>query len=396
MAECDEKMAATAKSNIDCTFKDCLSPGMYCPHDVIYHCGNYIVTDTQYNRVISINGGDGSSRVLCRGIEGLPPTCKKMEPYGIVALSNEEEDFLFTDSRNRCILRYYRGNCRMWNQEYLGEPAGIAINDSREVFVADCHWKNHCISVFNKNGIFLRTIGGNELKYPTFMAFNSKGELHVASDDEGIKVFDTSTGKLVKAIDAHTGNKRWRCRGVAIDRYDSMFVTMRATRSLPVFSHERVTIYDDKYEAVANFGGFMHFNYIRGVCIDYDKNFIVVVDGEWHRLQRYKLYSDHQLLQTASDASLARKLALEKENSLSRADDSDDTSSSGDLLNFNVMDLPEVFTEDIEEGDDNVYNEGVSAESSDSELEEDGLEFDDSEITPSKEEFYHIVPTTST
>ena len=129
------------------------------PHDVICHAGRYIVTDTYNNRVISINPVDRSSTVLCSKKQGLLPTCPNMLPFGIVALSDVEEDFLFTDLRNRCVLRLKNGTTRLWNQvesgsPEIGRPCGITLDSNGQVYIVDCD--KHCIHVFNGDGRHLR------------------------------------------------------------------------------------------------------------------------------------------------------------------------------------------------------------------------------------------------
>ena len=362
--------------SIDCTYKDNVKigkPSLNRPHDVICHRGRYIVTDTHGHRVVSINPGDNSSKDLCKGKPEPHTTQHNIEPYAIIALSDSDCDFLFTDQKNRCVLHINDEGCRKWNrvvplQDQFEHPTGIAINSSGEVFVADC--KKHCIYVFDKSGIFIRTFGAGDLKFPWFMAFNSKGQLHVSDNDGKVKIFGKSDDgrehsyKLIKTIDVETDNEKWRCRGIDVDQFDNIFVTVRSSGSkIGLLSYEKVTIYDHIHDAVANFGGRSQFNFIRGVCFDYERNFIVVVDGEWHRLQRYKLYNDtERLLQATSGASFLGDY---------------DMSNAGDI-DFDVAQA-RLQVDDVTEESDYVYQ--YRAESFDN---DDGLEFDDSEMDPSK------------
>ena len=281
-------MAAAPTPQIKGIFQSCLKPGLNRPHDVICHQGQYIVTDTFYNRVIAINPADSSSEVLCEKKQG--KLASNMRPYGIVALSDSKQDFLITDAVNRCILRYVDDSCTVWSDAELpqkGLPAGITVDSSGQAYVADV--ENHCVRVYDENGRYCRSFGSDHLQSPWFLDINSEGHVFVTDNPTGIKIF-TKEGHFLKKLVIRSENRSWYCRGIAIDRYDNIFVTVRTKGSFLLFSRENVVVFDRNYQVISSLGGLMQFNFVRGLCCDYENNHLVIVDGEWHRLQLYKLY----------------------------------------------------------------------------------------------------------
>ena len=337
-------MACGTIPPIEMGFKTTIDPGMNGPHDVIHHCGRYIVTDTKYHRVISISTGDGSSKVLCKDREGLGPSSKKMKPYGIVALSNVIENFLFTDMNNRCVTQYNDGEVRVWNNPTsleIGCPTGIAVDRRGEVYVADC--KKKCIHIFDDGGNYARSFGDKDLIFPWFLNFNSKSCLYVADQVEGIKIFDENH-EFKERLDVRMENKSWKCRGIAIDKYDNIFVTARSVSSFAMVSCEKVLVFDHNHQPIDSLGGFMQFHYVRGICFDYEKNLAVIVDGEWHRLQVYKLYdrSGDRSTAVVEEESVQLSITvssqedespeLSKETESEIAGDDDDSTGGADSL----------------------------------------------------------------
>ncbi|XP_054769965.2 E3 ubiquitin-protein ligase TRIM71-like [Lytechinus pictus] len=286
-------MASAPSPTIEGRFQKCLKPGLNRPHDVIFHQGQYIVTDTFHNRVIAVNPADNSLEVLCEKKQ--ERLSSNMRPYGIVALSDSKQDFLITDAANRSILRYTDNSCKVWSEAELpqnGCPAGIAVDaSSGNAYVADS--QNRCIRVYDADGRYCRSFGSDHLQSPWFLDFNSEGHIFVTDNLAGLKIF-AKDGKFVKKLAIRSENRSWSCRGVTIDQYDNIFVTARAKGSFRLLSREKVVVFDHTHRVVSSLGGLMQFNYVRGLCCDYGNNRLVVVDGEWHRLQLYKLYNKKQ------------------------------------------------------------------------------------------------------
>ena len=123
----------------------------------------------------------------------------------------------------------------------------------------------------------------------------------------------------------------------------------------------------------------MQFNFIRGICFDYHNNSIVVVDGERHRLQVYKLYGNQadEPFQFVSAIDVNQcDVAFEMRNT-DGAPIVDDDNESG--IADRSVDEFLAFEED------DLFDESRPGDQTD----EDGLEYDDSDLT-FREEFYHI------
>ena len=225
-------------------------------------------------------------------------------------MPDNSDNFLFTDRKNGCVYEICEQQYRKWNKDcpnhasQLNNPTGIAINKTNEVFVAD--YGGHRIYKFDLTGNLLESFGERVLQSPTFLAFNSKDQLYVSDGESGIKVFDrtdtTTNYEWSQTIQIKTDDRRWQCRGIAIDKNDNIFVTIHAVSFPPFLSYEKVAVYDHTHKPLVNFGGFMQFNGIRGICFHYESNYVVIVEGDGGRLQRYKLYK-HETTSPVPDIS---------------------------------------------------------------------------------------------
>ena len=83
----------------------------------------------------------------------------------------------------------------------LKGPWGVAVNGHDEIAVTEIF--NHRVSVFSRNGIFLRSFGSwghnnGEFKAPSGIAFDSHGNIVVTDDvNHGVQVFDRN-GKFLR------------------------------------------------------------------------------------------------------------------------------------------------------------------------------------------------------
>ncbi len=101
--------------------------------------------------------------------------------------------------------------CRLWAKDHTDDPQGIAVAPDGTVYVAN-RGKLQNISVFDKNGKYLRSLGApggrpalgkwrsDGMLNPAGIALDSRGRLWVTEANPApkrISVWDTKTGKLV-------------------------------------------------------------------------------------------------------------------------------------------------------------------------------------------------------
>eukprot|EP00057_Strongylocentrotus_purpuratus_P011723 XP_011666197.1 PREDICTED: uncharacterized protein LOC105439187 [Strongylocentrotus purpuratus] len=247
------------------------------PHDVVVHNGKYVIADTYNNRVVAIDPTNSGMSVLW--------SQPKFLPYSLIALSDTEDHFLITDVGKQskgCVYELRNGTLTQWAKDYslFKNPTGIAMRN-KQVYVAD--WGNDCIHVFEISGKYIRKMEECSLERPWFLAFNSKDQLHVAGYN-AVHIFDVDGN--CKKLNISTGKRVWHYRGIAIDDDDNIFITARSDDSRLFFTHETLTVLNEDHRPLGDITrGWTQFNYLRGLCIDRKNDAVVVVDGEWHRLQ---------------------------------------------------------------------------------------------------------------
>eukprot|EP00057_Strongylocentrotus_purpuratus_P021672 XP_011676146.1 PREDICTED: uncharacterized protein LOC105444064 [Strongylocentrotus purpuratus] len=260
------------------------------PHDVILHDGKYVITDTYNGSIVARSDSDADECSVLYKAKGpsLP-----FRPLGIVALSDKENIFLITE-----VHHEKRGNVFKLNNKKLTNfsstytdfrtPRGITLNRKRDrVYIVDSFY--NCILEFDMNGTYIDKRGQGNLIRPYFIACNSKDKIYV-TDEEGIKVFDPNW-KYLTTVKINTFGKLWYYRGIAISKCDDIFITARSRDSFLWFRIETVAAINADHKVVTEYyGGIKYHNCLRGVCIDYEKNRVVVVNGEKNTLSTYTLY----------------------------------------------------------------------------------------------------------
>ena len=215
-------------------------------------------------------------------------------PFSIAALSDTKDSFVITDQHDK----KGRGNVFKLESEKLSHfsstykdfhtPTGITLNRKRNrVFIADSYY--HCILEFDMDGTYLGQRGQDSLIDPWFIASNSQDNIYV-TDKEGIKVFDPEW-RYLTTVTIKLYEKTWCYRGIAIDTCDNIFITARSRTSAGLITKETVAVIDANHLLAKEYtGGIRYHNYLRGVCIDYERNRVVVVNGEKHTIATYTLY----------------------------------------------------------------------------------------------------------
>lgn len=143
----------------------------------------------------------------------------------------------------------------------LNIPRAIALfND--ELFVADAI--NHRIHTFNTGGNPLRVVGSfgtgpGQLNAPVALAFDSKGNLHVADKGNArIQVYESQSGGWLGSYGARgTDAGQFSApNSIVIDKNDFVYIADAATSSLSIFDSEgelverRKPVLDSGVEAV--------------------------------------------------------------------------------------------------------------------------------------------------
>ncbi|XP_071491577.1 uncharacterized protein [Diadema antillarum] len=257
------------------------------PHDIIVSGGQYVITDKGNHRVVVL---DHEANFHMEFGRTPPKGLKKIGPFGIAA---DPIAFYVTDNNNKCVLRFVRQTAKLSVWAKVGPcPTGIAL-DQEFVYVADA--KECSIRAYSRHAEHRYTIsykgaldGG--LNFPWLMAVNSKGHLVVADRDNcRIQIFDPRSRKSLNTIALTTGNKKWHCRGIAVDKFDNIYATARRLDSWRGCSRETIMAFSSDGTYLGNFGDLREFDYIRGIAIDEEMSTAVVVDGANHQIKGYRL-----------------------------------------------------------------------------------------------------------
>lgn len=263
--------------------------------ETVYPCGicvgennSFIISDVKNHclRIIASNG----KFIGAIGKEG-KGSGQFEEPCAVAA--NEKAQIFVCQRENPRIQKLTSGG--KYIQKFghkslrgntLGEPWGIAIGPDQKLFVTD--WDKSCIHVFCNNGRYDYTIGNNDsfLKFPAGIAVNSSSNLIVA--DRGnhcVWVLKTDGSILMRiGTKGHGPGELFLPHGVAIHPDGSIIVSESG--------NHRISIFSSCGTFLQNFGrkgtepGM--FNYPRHVCVT-PKGEIAVADELNQRLQLFKV-----------------------------------------------------------------------------------------------------------
>ena len=258
------------------------------PHDIIKHDDNFYITNKGSGQVLIM---DKQFNMVGKFLLPSDPALQKFDPYSI---AHTGKTFVVTDLKNRCVMEFINSTyLQRFGQGELSQPTGIACDKTGKVFVAD--GQKNCIHVFDQLREHIAILGSQgttrgQFRNPWFIDVNSKGEVVVADcGNHRVQVIDPNKDEVTKLIDVHHNQKMWDVRGLAVDRNDNIFITVRHSGNMRGWSTEKVLAYSPDGVMLGSFGE--GFNYVRGMTIteDEDNTFAFVVDGANHRIKGYLL-----------------------------------------------------------------------------------------------------------
>ncbi len=188
----------------------------------------------------------------------------------------------FDDSKNTPSVF-----CKKLN---LKQPTGIAYSEiTKEIWVAET--EAHRISVFNKKGERIKTIGKRgknpgEFNFPTFISIDKNGNVYVVDAlNFRVQIFDKS-GNLINVFGEYgdgTGNFA-RPKGIATDSYGNIYVTDALFHTVQIFDKSGGFLYSFGEQGREKGQFWMP----AGIFID-KKDYIYVADSYNSRIQIFKL-----------------------------------------------------------------------------------------------------------
>lgn len=245
-----------------------------------------VVLDQTSGSIIKFNNGEME----------IPTFILKQKAFfsSLVSISHfKDEAYLFTDSSEDkvYILDINNKKLKKFNNEtILAQPTGIAYSSiTQEVWVVET--SAHQISVFDKEGNKLRTIGkrGNgdgEFNFPTFIWIDNLGNVYIVdSMNFRVQVFDKD-GKVVSVF-GEAGDATGyfaRPKGVATDSYGNIYIADALFHTIQIFDGDGQFLYQFGSQGQGNGEFWMP----SGIFID-DENYIYVADSYNARIQVFKL-----------------------------------------------------------------------------------------------------------
>lgn len=225
---------------------------------------------------------------------------QEYQPRSPFALAIDAAGNLFiTDQAEHAVWVFSpRGDfVRRFGKEKLTRPAGIAIDDRRQlVYVVDAGDRSgsgHAVQVFAPDGRYLRQIGTRgtgpgEFLYPTYAVIGPDEHLYVSDTvNSRLQVFDPE-GVLVTTIGSlgEGAGQFGKTKGLAFDSFGNLHVVDAQL--------SRVQILNSRRQALMAYGGlaprieFMQLP--SGIAID-AKNNIYVADYAASRVNQYVLFN---------------------------------------------------------------------------------------------------------
>ena len=110
----------------------------------------------------------------------------------------------------------------------VNHPSAVAISTDGDMYVTD--YNNHCVQVFNPDGVFQREFGKGLLNYPLDILLTADGHVLVANHGNNRVVIFNTTGQLIHSFPV--GCKPF---GLAIDHNADLIVTQYDDQQVAIF-----------------------------------------------------------------------------------------------------------------------------------------------------------------
>ena len=234
------------------------------------------VQTKRYIPVLSF-GQEGESGGMLNGAWGV--AVNDRDEIAVTELLNQRVSVF---GRNGTFLRSF-GREGQNNGEF-NQPSGIAFDSHGNIVVTDC--ENHRVQVFDRNGKFLCKFGEyggleHQLNYPEGLSINGNGNIIVADkDNKLIKIFSSSGKYLRKFGEAGALDTPYHC----IQHGQYFIVSDYDDHCIKMFDLEGRFI--SKFGKKGNKEG--EFNRPRYLSVD-KKGLLMVCDSGNHRVQVFEM-----------------------------------------------------------------------------------------------------------
>jgi len=224
------------------------------------------------------------------------PACERKKPgnfSSLIGLCRAGNKVLFTDSRQNKVFamdadfKKYRvfGDTGGFKQ-----PTGIACSEATgEVWIVETGL--HRISIYSKEGMFVKTIGqrgaeAGQFNYPTSIWIDKNGDAYVVDAmNFRVQIFD-KTGKFITMFGELGDGSGYfaRPKGIAVDQFGNIYVADAQFQVVQIFDRAGNFLY--RFGSAGSEKG--QFLMPEGIYID-DKNYIYVADAYNSRIQVFQL-----------------------------------------------------------------------------------------------------------
>lgn len=259
-------------------------------NESFHPCGIAVTSSSSSVVVSDVKSGTGCVKVVAgtgRVIDSIGIGRNGSVFRGPCALASDKDDIFILTSENQRIYRFSNGSLTDIKQKrnHMIDPRGIAAT-TEKIFVTD--WHKNCVHVFDRLASkYLGSIGGDFLKQPAGIAVNNTKQLVVADQQNHCIWVLTQEGMNIGRPISCKGDKPGELNqpyGVAVNSQGMIVVSERENSRISVFNEqgEFVTCFGEKGSSKGQ------FNHPRHVCIN-SSDQVVVADEMNQRVQIFDL-----------------------------------------------------------------------------------------------------------